>query len=39
MRADGTDLLQLTFDGENKDPDWSKKGDDAAAKSAAAGRE
>jgi TolB protein len=25
--ADGTDLLQLTFDGENKDPDWSKKGD------------
>ncbi|HEY4641387.1 MAG TPA: hypothetical protein VII75_08590 [Thermoanaerobaculia bacterium] len=28
MRVDdGTDLLQLTFDGENKDPDWSKKGD------------
>jgi TolB protein len=25
MRADGTDLLQLTFDGENKEPDWSKK--------------
>jgi len=25
MRVDGTDLLQLTFDGENKDPDWSKK--------------
>lgn len=25
--ADGTDLLQLTFDGENKDPDWSKKGE------------
>jgi len=28
MRVDGgTDLLQLTFDGENKDPDWSKKGE------------
>jgi TolB protein len=25
MRIDGTDLLQLTFDGENKGPDWSKK--------------
>ena len=25
MRADGTDLLQLTFNGENKEPDWSKK--------------
>ena len=25
MRADGSDLLQLTFDGENKEPDWSKK--------------
>jgi TolB protein len=25
MRVDGSDLLQLTFDGENKDPDWSKK--------------
>ena len=25
MRVDGTDLLQLTFDGENKEPDWSKK--------------
>ena len=25
MRADGTDLLQLTFDAENKEPDWSKK--------------
>src|ERR1039457_5832343 len=25
MRVDGTDLLQLTFDGANKDPDWSKK--------------
>jgi len=25
MRVDGTDVLQLTFDGENKDPDWSKK--------------
>ena len=25
MRADGTDLLQLTFDGENKTADWSKK--------------
>lgn len=25
MRVDGTDLLQLTFDGENKGPDWSKK--------------
>jgi TolB protein len=25
MRVDGTDLLQLTFTGENKDPDWSKK--------------
>jgi TolB protein len=25
MRADGSDLLRLTFDGENKEPDWSKK--------------
>jgi TolB protein len=25
MRADGSNLLQLTFDGENKEPDWSKK--------------
>ena len=25
MRADGSDLLQLTFDGVNKEPDWSKK--------------
>ena len=25
MRVDGTDIQQLTFDGENKDPDWSKK--------------
>jgi TolB protein len=25
MRVDGTDLLQLTFDGENKGADWSKK--------------
>jgi TolB protein len=25
MRADGTDLLQLTFEGENKTADWSKK--------------
>ena len=25
MRADGTRPLQLTFDGENKEPDWSKK--------------
>jgi len=25
MCVDGTDVLQLTFDGENKDPDWSKK--------------
>jgi len=26
MRVDtGSDLLQLTFEGENKDPDWSKK--------------
>lgn len=25
MRADGSDLLQLTFEGENKEPDWSKK--------------
>lgn len=25
MRADGSDLLQLTFDSENKEPDWSKK--------------
>ena len=25
MRVDGTELLQLTFDGENKGPDWSKK--------------
>lgn len=25
MRADGTDLLQLTFVGENKGADWSKK--------------
>jgi TolB protein len=25
MRADGSDLLQLTFDNENKEPDWSKK--------------
>jgi len=25
MRADGTDLLQLTFKAENKEPDWSKK--------------
>ncbi len=25
MRVDGSDLLQLTFDGENKEPDWSKK--------------
>jgi TolB protein len=25
MRADGSDLLQLTFDGQNKEPDWSKK--------------
>jgi Tol biopolymer transport system component len=27
MRVDGTDLLQLTFDGENKSADWSKKAD------------
>ena len=27
MRADGTQLLQLTFDGENKEADWSKKAD------------
>ena len=25
MRVDGTDIQQLTFDAENKDPDWSKK--------------
>ncbi|HEX8616916.1 MAG TPA: hypothetical protein VF911_04935 [Thermoanaerobaculia bacterium] len=25
MRTDGTDLLQLTFNGENKGADWSKK--------------
>jgi TolB protein len=25
MRVDGRDLLQLTFDGENKGADWSKK--------------
>lgn len=25
MRADGSDLLQLTFGSENKEPDWSKK--------------
>ena len=25
MRIDGRDLLQLTFDGENKGADWSKK--------------
>jgi TolB protein len=25
MRADGSDLLQLTFESENKGPDWSKK--------------
>jgi TolB protein len=25
MRADGSDLLQLTFEGVNKGPDWSKK--------------
>jgi TolB protein len=25
MRVDGTDLLQLTFNGENKGADWSKK--------------
>ena len=25
MRADGSDLLQLTFDGENREADWSKK--------------
>ncbi len=25
MRTDGTDLLQLTFQGENKGADWSKK--------------
>jgi TolB protein len=25
MRADGSDLLQLTFTSENKEPDWSKK--------------
>jgi TolB protein len=25
MRVDGSDLLQLTFDGQNKEPDWSKK--------------
>ena len=25
MRVDGTDLMQLTFTAENKDPDWSKK--------------
>jgi TolB protein len=25
MRVDGTDLLQLTFEGENKTADWSKK--------------
>jgi TolB protein len=26
MRVDGgSDIMQLTFDGENKDPDWSKK--------------
>jgi TolB protein len=25
MRADGSDLLQLTFESENKEPDWSKK--------------
>jgi TolB protein len=25
MRLDGSDIMQLTFDGENKDPDWSKK--------------
>ena len=25
MRTDGTDLVQLTFDGENKEADWSKK--------------
>ena len=25
MRIDGTDLLQLTFDAENKGADWSKK--------------
>jgi TolB protein len=25
MRVDGSSLLQLTFDGENREPDWSKK--------------
>ena len=25
MRVDGTDLMQLTTEGENKEPDWSKK--------------
>lgn len=25
MRVDGSDLLQLTFEGENREPDWSKK--------------
>jgi len=25
MRVDGTDLQQLTTQGENKEPDWSKK--------------
>src|SRR5205807_2293099 len=25
MRVDGSDLMPLTFEGENKDPDWSKK--------------
>ncbi|HEY2830284.1 MAG TPA: hypothetical protein VGJ88_09225, partial [Thermoanaerobaculia bacterium] len=25
MRADGSDIQQLTTAGENKDPDWSKK--------------
>jgi TolB protein len=25
MRVDGSDLLQLTFNGESKGPDWSKK--------------
>jgi len=25
MRVDGSDLIPLTVDGENKDPDWSKK--------------
>ena len=25
MRIDGTDLLPLTSNGENKGPDWSKK--------------